>query len=191
VHQVALLLTDPTRIDATAQDARAAFPATEVLTWAQADPQLEAFIKIDDGGSYLFDGLFFILISFMLLNTLLMSVLERRREITLLGALGLSPRRRFLMVMLEACFLAGIACVAGTGLGWLGHKYFQLHGLPLAWFTDTDFEAGGVVLDPVMYSVLSGPRVLGTVLLVFALTMSLALVAARHVRRPADVNLLK
>ncbi len=191
VHQVALLLKDQGWIEVTARDARAAFPAAEVLTWAQADPQLEAFIKIDDGGTYLFDGLFFILIAFMLLNTLLMSVLERRREITLLGALGLSPRRRFQMVLLEACFLAVIACAAGTGLGWLGHKYFQLHGMPLSWFTDTDFEAGGVVIDPILYSVLSGPRVIGTVLLVFSLTMSLALIAARHVRRPADVNLLK
>jgi len=191
VHQVSVLLHEQAAADSTATRARSLFPEVDVLTWAQADPQLDAFVKLDDAASYLFDGLFFVLIVFMVLNTLLMSVLERRRELSLLGALGLSPRRRFLMVLLEAAFLAAIACAAGTALGWAGHTYFAVHGLPMAWFTDVDFEVGGVIMDPVMYSVLSSARIVGTVLLIFVLTLVLSMIAARHALRPADVNLLK
>ena len=46
-------------------------------------------------------------------------------------------------------------------------------------------------MDPVMYSVLSGARVVGALALVFTLTVLLALVAARHAAKRVDPNLLK
>jgi ABC-type lipoprotein release transport system permease subunit len=190
-HQVALILTDPSRTEAVAAESRRAFPGLETLTWAQADPQLQAFITIDDGGTYLFDAIFFVLIAFMVLNTLLMSVLERRREMALLGALGLSPGRRLVMVVLEGLVLAALASAAGLAVGLAGHTYFRVHGLPLAWFTGQSIETAGVILDPVMYSVLSGARIAGAVALVFALTLALSLLAARHAAKPVDPSLLK
>jgi ABC-type lipoprotein release transport system permease subunit len=191
VHQVALILRAERRAAAVARAARGAFPGLEALTWAEADPQLEAFIKIDDGGTYVFDAIFFVLIAFTLLNTLLMAVLERRREIALLGALGLSAGRRLALVLLEALMLAVVATAAGLGLGLLGHTYFRLHGLPLAWFTSRSVEAAGVMLDPVFYSVLSLARVAGVVGLVLLLTLGLSLIAARHAAKPVDPHLLK
>jgi ABC-type lipoprotein release transport system permease subunit len=191
VHQVALVLDDQARSASVARAARAAFPDLETLTWAEADPQLEAAIKIDDGGHYLFNSIFFVIIGFMVLNTLLMSVLERRRELALLGALGLSPRRRFAMVLVEAVYLAALASAAGLVLAGAAHAYFSTHGLPLAWFTEQSLETGGVMLEPVMYSSLTAARVLGAVGVVGALTLGLALVAARHAAKPVDVGLLK
>jgi hypothetical protein len=47
------------------------------------------------------------------------------------------------------------------------------------------------MLEPVMYSSLSAARVLGAVGVVGALTLGLALVAARHAAKPVDVGLLK
>jgi ABC-type lipoprotein release transport system permease subunit len=191
VHQVALILEDQDAAPAVARAAARAFPELEALTWADADPQLAAFIKIDDGGTYVFDAIFFVLIGFMLLNTLLMAVLERRREIALLGALGLAAGRRLAMVLLEALMLGTVGIAAGLALGLAGHAYFAVHGLPLAWFTSQSFEAAGVMLDPVWYSVLTPARVGGAVGLVFVLTLTLSLIPARHAARPVDPNLLK
>jgi len=191
VHQVALVLDDQARSIARAREARLAFPELETLTWAQADPQLESAIRMDDGGHYLFNGIFFVIIGFMVLSTLLMSVLERRRELTLLGALGFSPSRRLAMVLVEALMLAVLAITAGLALGLGVHAYFRSHGLPLAWFTDRGMETAGVLLDPIMYSYLSAGRIVGSAALVLALTLLLSLVAARHAARPIDVNLLK
>jgi ABC-type lipoprotein release transport system permease subunit len=191
VHQVALILEDQDAAPAVARAASSPFPELEALTWADADPQLAAFIKIDDGGTYVFDAIFFVLIGFMLLNTLLMAVLERRREIALLGALGLTAGRRLAMVLLEALMLGTVGIAAGLALGLAGHAYFAVHGLPLAWFTSQSFEAAGVMLDPVWYSVLTPARVGGAVGLVFVLTLALSLIPARHAARPVDPNLLK
>jgi ABC-type lipoprotein release transport system permease subunit len=191
VHQVALILRDQARSAAGAAAARRAFPELEALTWAQADPDVETAIRLDDGGHYLFNAIFFVIIGFMVLNTLLMSVLERRRELALLGALGLTPGRRWLLVMLEAAMLAGLAIGGGVLLGVAVNVYFGVHGLPLAWFTAEPLESGGVLLEPVMYASLSARRVLASAALVLLLTLLLSLVAARHAARPVDVGLLK
>ncbi len=191
VHQVALILRDQARSAALAAAARRAFPELEALTWAQADPDVETAIRLDDGGHYLFNAIFFVIIGFMVLNTLLMSVLERRRELALLGALGLTAGRRWAMVMVEASMLAGLAIAGGLVLGIGVTTYFRVHGLPLAWFTDQPFESGGVLIEPVMYAYLGVRRVVGSAALVLALTAGLSLVAARHAARPVDVGLLK
>jgi ABC-type lipoprotein release transport system permease subunit len=191
VHQLSLILDDQGRAAEVASAARRAWPGLEALTWAEADPQLEAVIRIDDGGHYLFNGIFFVIIAFMMLNTLLMSVLERRREFALLGALGLPASRRLGMVLVEGALVAGLATLGGIGLGLGAHAYFHVHGLPLAWFTSQELETAGVVLEPIMYSALGPGRVVGAVLLVFGLTLGLALLAGRQAARPVDPNLLK
>lgn len=191
VHQIAVILGDQARAAPVAAAARGAFPALETLTWAQADPQLEVAIRLDDGGHYLINGIFFVIIGFMVLNTLLMSALERRREFALLGALGVSPRRRLALVLAEAVMLTALALAAGLGLGLAGHTYFSLHGLPLAWFTERGVETAGVVLDPILYSSLTARRVGGATAIVAALALLLSLLAARHAARPVDVGLLK
>jgi putative ABC transport system permease protein len=191
VHQVAVILRDQAASGVRAAAARRAFPELDALTWAEADPDVDTAIRLDDGGHYLFNAIFFVIIGFMVLNTLLMSVLERRREMALLGALGLAPARRWLMVMIEASLLAGLAIGGGVALGGGVNAYFHVHGLPLAWFTDQPFESGGVLIDPVMYAYLTPRRIVGSAALVFALTLGLSLAAARHAARPVDPGLLK
>jgi ABC-type lipoprotein release transport system permease subunit len=190
-HQIALLLDDQASSGAVARRVGQVFGGLEALTWAQADPQLEAAIRLDDGGHYLFNAIFFVIIGFMELNTLLMSVLERQRELTLLGALGVSPPRRLAMVLVEALLLAGLAIVAGLVIALGANFYLGTHGLPLAWFTEQTLETAGVVLEPIMYSSLSLSRVVSAAALVGVLTLALALVAGRHAAKPIDVNLLK
>ncbi len=190
VHQIAVLLKDSRLAEPLARLAQERLPGLEVLTWAQAMPELNDFIRIDDAGNYLFNTVFFVLIAFLVLNTLLMSVLERKREFALLDALGLTPDRRFSMIMLEAGFVALLSAAAGAALGLLGHLYFAVHGLPIDWFYTGEVSAAGVAFDPVIYSNLSEKRILGCIGLVFVLTLLLALVPARRAARPTDACLL-
>ena len=115
VHQIAFLLEDSRFSEELASIGQESFPALEVLSWGEALPQLRDFIRIDDGGSYVMNLIFFLLISFTVLNTLLMSVLERGREFALLHCLGLTPGRRFIMVLLEAFFIAQYLRRRGLG----------------------------------------------------------------------------
>ncbi|MCZ6769820.1 MAG: ABC transporter permease [Acidobacteria bacterium] len=190
VHQIALLIQDAQLSEELALIGKEKFPALEVLSWGEALPQLKAFIRLDDGGSYVMNLILFLLISFTVLNTLLMSVLERGREFALLHCLGLTPGRRFVMVLVEAFFIAFLSALTGFGLGYSVHLYLSRSGLPLDLFYSGDLSAAGVAFDPVMYSHLSPARILQPMILVFVLTRLLSLVPAWRAARSADVHLL-
>ncbi len=134
--------------------------------------------------------IFFLLISFTVLNTLLMSVLERGREFALLHCLGLTPGKRFIMVLVEAFFIAFLSALTGFGMGYGGHLYLSRHGLPLDLFYSGDLSAAGVAFDPVMYSHLSPARILQSMVLVFGLTLLLSLVPAWRAAQSTDVHSL-
>ncbi len=191
VHQVAIMLNQLDDSEKAARLAKEDLPSDmEFLSWLELMPELRDFIKIDDGGSYVFNSLFFLIIAFLVANTLLMSVLERRREFALLDALGFTPVRRFLLVIFEASWIAILAVTVGTALGYAGHLYFYHKGLPLDLFYSSDVSAGGAVIDPVLYSYLAWSRIAGAAGLVFALTFLLALVPAWRGAKGQDAHLL-
>ena len=191
LHQVAIMLDQLDNAEAAARRAKEDLPSdVEVLSWLELMPELRDFIKIDSGGSYVFNSLFFLIIAFLVANTLLMSVLERRREFALLDALGFTPVRRFLLVIFEASWIAILSVAAGTALGYAGHLYFYHKGLPLDLFYSSDVSAGGAVIDPVLYSYLAWTRVATAAGLVFALTFLLALLPAWQGAKGQDAHLL-
>lgn len=190
IHQVAVFLSEEPPSQALADLGKADLRALEVLHWSEALPELRDYIRIDDGGNYVFHVFIFLLIAFTILNTLLMSVLERTRELALLDALGLTPAKRFAMVLLEASFLALLSGFLGGTLGYSIHHYLHTHGLRIDLFYEGDISAAGVILDPVLYSDLSSNRILGSILLVVALTILLALVPALRASRSGGVHVL-
>ena len=190
VHQIAFLMEDSRYSQELADFGKQKFPALEVLSWGEALPELKDFIVIDDGGSYVMNLVLFLLISFTVLNTLLMSVLERGREFALLHCLGLTPARRFVMVLVEAFFIAFLSALTGFGLGFSVHLYLSRSGLPLDIFYSGELSAAGVAFDPVMYSSLSPGRIFQSMVLVFGLTLFLSVVPAWRAARSADVHSL-
>ena len=84
-----------------------------VLDWQEMMPQLVQFIVIDDAGNYVFLILILIMVVFGILNTVLMSVLERTRELGLLRALGLSRHHLLMLVFCESLLLSVLAVVIG------------------------------------------------------------------------------
>ncbi len=190
VHQIALLMQDARFSQELANIGQQKFSALEVLSWGEALPELKEFIVIDDGGNYVMNLILFLLISFTVLNTLLMSVLERGREFALLHCLGLTPARRFVMVLVEAFFIASLSALTGFGLGFSVHLYLSRTGLPLDLFYAGELSAAGVAFDPVMYSHLSPARIFQSMVLVFGLTLLLSVVPAWRAARSADVHSL-
>ncbi|MDA2938005.1 ABC transporter permease [Acidobacteria bacterium AH-259-A15] len=190
VHQVAIFLEDELLSEALAALGKKELPELEVLHWGEALPELRDYIRVDDGGNYVFHVFIFLLIAFTVMNTLLMSVLERSREFALLDALGLAPGKRFAMVLVEGTLVALLSALVGGLLGYSGHLYLHVHGLPIDAFYSGDISAAGVTLDPVLYSDLSFNRIAGSVSLVMILTLLLALLPALRAARAGNVHLL-
>ena len=191
IHQAGVVLETAEETGRAASLLGAAAPAgAEVLAWDELMPGLRDFIRIDDAGMMIIDVIFFLIVAFMVMNTLLMSVLERRREFGLLDAIGLTPQRRFFLVLLEAAWIGLMAAAGGALAGLAGHGYLHARGFPMHLLFSSGFSAAGTAIDPVIHSVLPAPRLAGAVGLVLLMTLVLALVPAWKAARAADARLL-
>lgn len=165
------------RIEQRIDDSFAGTPPS-VLSWQQAMPELHQFIIIDDAGNYLFNGVLLFMVALGVLNTILMAVLERRREFSLLLALGMRPREITVMVMIESMLLTAMGAGVGLVLGWTAHTYFATYGLDLGRLMNQTFSVAGVSVDSVVHSYLYPGRIRWTLTFVALLGFAASLYPA-------------
>ncbi|HED01155.1 MAG TPA: ABC transporter permease [Proteobacteria bacterium] len=160
----------------------------EVLPWQEVMPDLLRFVQLDDAGNYLFLGIILVIVALGILNTILMSVLERTREFGMMLALGLSPHFLFLMIIFETTLLALLSMVLGGGLGFGGHHYFATVGLDLTGLTPERLTLAGTIISPVLYSHLRLMRIFGLLIIIFLVTLTTGLYPAVKASRLAPVK---
>ena len=104
-------------------------PDIVVLDWNELQPGLRQAITADMFSSFTMYAVLIVLVAFSVLNTQLMSVLERTREFGVMMALGLSPGRLARLVFLETAVMSLLGLVLGCALGSLITAYFQANGV--------------------------------------------------------------
>ena len=98
-----------------------------VRDWKAMEPAMRDAIDLKYATSMLFYASLVIVVAFIILNTLLMSVLERTREFGMLLALGMRSGQIGAMVWIELLGLALLGSAIGVGFGaaitlWLQHR---------------------------------------------------------------------
>jgi len=149
-----------TRILERQMEARAGSAAVSVLGWPEAMPELYAGVRLDDFGNYMFQGILFAIIALGIVNTILMSVLHRRREFGLLQALGLAPEHTGGLVVVEGLVLTAVSGVIGIGLGLFITWFFWRQGLDMSFAWSQDVTFSGVIIDPVIVPVFRVARII-------------------------------
>ncbi|MDJ0761023.1 MAG: FtsX-like permease family protein [Woeseiaceae bacterium] len=100
----------------------------ELHDWTALQPGLKQAITADLSSSFFVYGVLVILVAFSVLNTGLMSVLERTREFGILMALGIAPGRLGRLVLLETALMGAIGILLGALLGGILTAYFGVTG---------------------------------------------------------------
>jgi ABC-type antimicrobial peptide transport system permease subunit len=98
------------------------------------EPALRDVIALKYATSMLFYLTLVVVVAFIILNTLLMSVLERTREFGMLLAMGMRPRLIGQMVWIELLGLALFGCAIGFVVGagvtlWFEHQGIVYPGM--------------------------------------------------------------
>lgn len=105
-----------------------------VHDWNALQPGLKQAIQADISSAFFMYGILVILVAFSVMNTQLMSVLERTREFGIVMSLGITPGRLGRLVILET----GMMALAGLMLGAMAG------GLITTWFTYNGFSYPGM-----------------------------------------------
>ena len=96
--------------------------------WDDLQPGLKQAIQADMASAWFMYIVLIVLVAFSVLNTQLMSVLERTREFGTMMALGLKPSRLARLIILETGMMTGLGLLLGITLGALITWYVSLVG---------------------------------------------------------------
>jgi len=99
-----------------------------VHDWDALQPGLKQAIRADMSSAFFMYGVLVILVAFSVLNTQLMSVLERTHEFGIVMALGLTPGRLGRLVLLETTIMGLLGLAVGALLGALLTLYLGVNG---------------------------------------------------------------
>jgi len=166
-------------------------PQIEVLSWQQTQAEMAGIITMDRSGNYISQFLIGLLIAAGILNTLLMSVLERTREFGVMMAVGMSPRTLFMLVVVESLWLAIIGIVIGIIITAPWYAYLYYVGLDFSGAIGEDYSAGGILVDPLIRIRLYKESIIAILSGVFILTLLAGLYPAWRAGRIPPVESLK
>jgi len=162
-----------------------------VLDWRQTQPDLAGIINIDRSSNYISQLLIGLLIAAGILNTLLMSVLERTREFGIMMAVGMSPGQLFRLIMTESFWLACIGLLMGTVITAPWYWYLATYGIDFSGSIGHDYSAGGVLIDPVFHIRLFAESIVAILAGLFTLAILAGLYPAWRAGRIPPVESLK
>ena len=103
-----------------------------IRSWDQIQPLLKSMIAMMDYFSYIFLFIILAALAFAIINTMLMAVMERTREIGMLMALGMNKHKIFSMIMLETIFLSVVGAVLGLLISILLINHYATYGFDLS-----------------------------------------------------------
>ena len=164
-HQVVIAAPSLEAAETVLPNIVAALPANADLVvhdWDALQPGLKQAIKADMSSAFFMYGVLVILVAFSVLNTQLMSVLERTHEFGIVMSLGLKPGQLGRLVMLETAFLGLLGLVLGAIGGAILTAYFSVNGLSIPGMEEmaANFNLPGrVYFEPTLLTMAIGPSV--------------------------------
>jgi len=172
VHQLSVHLDDPDDYAAHAAEIRGALPeSVEVLGWPEALPAIHDMVEMDTRQNNSMMFIIGLIVALGVLNTVLMSVIERIREFGVMLALGTAPSKLVTIIVMEGAILGVISVAVGVGLGMLVSWPMITQGVDFSAMMGSNLEVSGVNLDAVVYAAIDWERLIIYSLAGVAMTM--------------------
>jgi putative ABC transport system permease protein len=160
-------------------------PGLVVLDWEELLPGIKQLIQTDMVSNWITYIALILIVTLSIMNTFLMSVLERTREFGIMLALGITPLRLGTMVLLESAFLTLLGLGIGVALGGGIAVYLHFEGFSFPGMKELYGQYGlpGVIHPKLSFTSFAlGPAV------IFAFTLVAALYPALRIRKLQPVE---
>jgi ABC-type lipoprotein release transport system permease subunit len=141
-HQLVVRLSNVDQTDEIADMLAQKLPDLEIMTWKKIQPDLAMMTDMVSQFYLIFGIIILAALAFGIINTMLMVVLERTRELGMLTAIGMNKKKVFSMIMLESVFLSLIGAVVGMIISYILVRITGNTGINLAKAAE-GFEALG------------------------------------------------
>jgi ABC-type lipoprotein release transport system permease subunit len=174
VHEITLITRPDTDLDAFAATIQAGTAGDDavVRTWREVDPKTAEMLTMQDSMNGLIMMIILSVAGIVILNTMMMVVFERTRELGVLKALGMRPAHIVSLVLLESLCLTTLAVSMGLVLGGLIDWFLVSQGVQLL---EGDLTFAGVRLPGHMFGVVRVAPIVQTVGFAYVVSLIAAL----------------
>ncbi len=145
IHEIAINTKGIERVEGVREIIRNKLGNRElkVSTWKEFAKSFYNAMKADESGMWVLLMIIMVIVGIGVLNTVLMSVLERTREYGVLKAVGTRPKQIFNLVLTEVGIISVVSIVAGACIGFVINSFFANYGIPMP----EPVSYGGFVID--------------------------------------------
>jgi putative ABC transport system permease protein len=165
IHEIAVLLNNDDDVQLVQQQLQQKYPGYLIESWKEISPETDLMVNTTNQMSYIIMVIIMFALAFGIINTMLMAILERTREIGMMVALGTNKLKIFLLVLLETIFLTLAGTPIGILIGWLVANYYYKNGLDLSGMGKEMMSSFGY--STVIYPEFPADKISGVLLIVF------------------------
>ncbi len=150
-HEIAVLLNSNDETYTTLPVLKKMFPQYIVEGWFDINPYLEMSTSMIKYMLFIFMSIIMLALGFVIVNTMLMVVLERTRELGMIMAIGMNKKKVFKMIFFETSLLGFTGALFGIAVSAAFVSYFETNGINISAFTE-GFQSFGysTVIRPVL-----------------------------------------
>jgi ABC-type lipoprotein release transport system permease subunit len=141
-HQIVAIVNNPDSVGVIRDRLASHFPDARLSTYGEIAPEIALYESQIGLMNLIVITIFMLTLIFGIINTMLMAVLERIRELGMLMAIGMNRRRVFGMVVLETLFLGLTAIPIGILMVVITLHIFGITGIDLSLFSQGMREFG-------------------------------------------------
>ncbi|MBS0000706.1 MAG: ABC transporter permease [Cyclobacteriaceae bacterium] len=144
-----------------------------VMTWEDMHPELLQMVEADRAGALIMKAILYIIIAFGVLGTIMMLVMERKREMGVMVAIGMQRSKLSWILFFETIYIGLIGVIAGFTGSIPLIAYFYHNPIPLTGDAARTMEEMGI--EPLMYFSWLPSVFYNQVITVFIITALIAL----------------
>jgi ABC-type lipoprotein release transport system permease subunit len=136
IHEMNIVCTDNETAGMVSKKLKKMFPNQSILSWKEISPDLGYLNDMMRVMDMFYVGIILFALAFGIINTMLMAVLERSKEIGMLMAVGMNKVRIFTMIMFESIFLTLTGAIGGMILSGIILAILSKTGLNLSMWSE-------------------------------------------------------
>lgn len=141
-HEIAIMLKDHHQTDQFTTQLKTMFPDLLTEPWHQINPYIKMSSDMISYMLFIFMSIILLALGFAIVNTMLMVVLERRKELGMIMSIGMNRPRVFSMIMWETVLLSLTGAAIGIVLSSAFVMYFGQNGIDVSSVSE-GFESVG------------------------------------------------
>jgi ABC-type lipoprotein release transport system permease subunit len=163
-HEIAVHVNEQKILDEKKSEIMGLYPVLEVLNWKELNPEFGYISEVYDSYLYVFIIIILLALGFGIINTILMAVLERVKELGMLMAVGMKKSRVFKMIMWESSLMSLFGGLLGIVIALIVTVVTGKSGIDLSMYKE-GYESLGY--DSIIYPIIDWTLTINVAIMVF------------------------